>query len=146
MVDPEDAYLLRLFPWQLGSDRYAQSQSCAASTGESWLHRAIMWRVKKSEVVDHIDGDGLNCRRVNLRITTQRRNTQNRRSARGSSSSFLGVARCGRWGWVATLRDKYLGLFANEADAAICYNYHAAHIYGEFSRLNKIDSSQYFHD
>ena len=33
-----------------------------------------------------------------------------------------------------------------ETDAAIAYNYHAAHYFGEFASLNDLSSIEYMHD
>ena len=50
--------------------------------------------------------------------------------------------------WVAQIKvdgkPKHLGTFGFQSDAAICWNYHAAYLFGEFAKLNKI--GEYFHD
>ena len=50
--------------------------------------------------------------------------------------------------WVARIKVKgreiQLGRFDFKSDAAITYNYHAAHYFGEGAKLNKI--TEYFHD
>jgi hypothetical protein len=50
--------------------------------------------------------------------------------------------------WIAQIKIEgirvRLGTFGFESDAAIAYNYHAAHYFGEFATLNKI--TEYFHD
>jgi hypothetical protein len=40
----------------------------------------------------------------------------------------------------------HLGTFRFEIDAVICYNYHAAHYFGDFARLNRIPDGEYPHD
>ena len=40
----------------------------------------------------------------------------------------------------------YLGGYWFETDAAIAYNYHAAHYFGEYSNLNDLSSIEYMHD
>jgi hypothetical protein len=40
----------------------------------------------------------------------------------------------------------YLGGYRFETDAAIAYNYHAAHYFGEFAILNDFSSIEYMHD
>jgi hypothetical protein len=61
-----------------------------------WLHHAIIGKPEGRAVVDHIDGDGLNCTRVNLRVVSNMENTRNRGAnaqKNNSSSQFLGVRR-----------------------------------------------------
>ena len=79
---------------------------CAARTGNQWyayrkhhgktlcMHRLIM-KPPTGMVVDHINGNGLDNRRVNLRICTQRQNNWNhrRRKQENASSRFIGVHR-----------------------------------------------------
>mgnify|MGYP003649767127 CR=1 FL=1 len=95
------------------------------------------------EMLDHVDGDKLNNLIENLRPATKRQNGQNRKSAIGSSSEYLGVY----WKkdvrkWVASInidgKIKYLGCFHDEEDAALVYNLAAIEHHGEFANLNKI--------
>jgi excisionase family DNA binding protein len=55
------------------------------------MHRLIAGAARGEEV-DHKDGDGLNNRRVNLRICTRRQNNMNRKKGSGCSSNFKGVS------------------------------------------------------
>lgn len=92
--------------------------------------------------IDHENGNGLDCRRSNLRIATPGQNQMNSRS-RGGSSDYKGVAwhktHC-KWrasiqlnhGW------KHLGYFESEQDAAHAYNIAAEQLFAEFANINKI--------
>lgn len=104
------------------------------------MHRVLMGTPKGMHT-DHINGDGLDNRRANLRICTSAENMRNRRSNTGSSSRFLGVHfdRKSRV-WRAQIRSgsasQMLGSFADEVEAALAYDAAARVSYGEFARLN----------
>src|SRR6185312_4468108 len=80
-VDDADAGFLRQWAWQIqtvGTLQYAR-RSTGPSGTTIYMHRSIM-DAPNGMVVDHIDGDGLNNRRENLRIVTHGQNLWNRRS------------------------------------------------------------------
>jgi AP2 domain len=92
--------------------------------------------------VDHINGDGLDNRRANLRPADNRRNQQNSRRPAANTSGFKGVfweaGRCNRWRAQIRVdgRKVHLGLFDDPTEAAKAYDSAAANHYGEFARLN----------
>lgn len=55
------------------------------------LHRFILGDIPKDKFVDHIDGDGLNNRRSNLRIVTHQENMQNLSTRRDNGTGRRGV-------------------------------------------------------
>lgn len=60
------------------------------------LHRVILSRVigrdlRKEEMVDHIDGNGLNNQRTNLRLCSHTENMRNRKRSVGNTAGFKGV-------------------------------------------------------
>ena len=108
------------------------------------IHAELMGR----NGVDHINGDGLDNRRCNLRLATQRQNSANVRPrtqnlGRPVTSQFKGVGfhkKGQKWRAYIGIDGKqsHLGLFQNEIDAALAYNAAAKIHYGEFARLNEI--------
>lgn len=92
--------------------------------------------------VDHIDGDGLNNRRVNLRIVTHRQNIWNRKkNVNPTSSKFKGVSlykKSGRWvAYIAAHgKRRHIGYFDDEEAAARAYDAEARRLHGEFACLN----------
>lgn len=99
------------------------------------LHRFITGAAN-GQIVDHVNGDGLDCRRENLRLCSQAENTRNRRISSGASK-FKGVYwRKDLGKWVAAIQHKTLGFFLNEVDAAAAYDKAAIGAYGEFAALN----------
>jgi len=104
------------------------------------LHRAIM-RPPTGFDVDHINGNGLDCRRKNMRLATRSQNTANAKKNTGfRHSRFKGVKR-ERWGrWSASIKvdstNIWLGGFSNEEDAAKSYDRAAIEHFGEFALIN----------
>lgn len=91
--------------------------------------------------VDHINGDRADNRVENLRAATRRQNAYNRGADRVSTSRFKGVS----WNrekrkWEVKLRidgrNRTLGRYDTEEDAAVAYDRRACEIHGEFFRPN----------
>jgi len=105
--------------------------------GTILMHREIM-QPPPGMVVDHIDGNGLNNHRRNLRNCTPRQNEYNK-PPRGRRSRFKGVyPRGGKW--YAILKHKgqtyYLGTFDDEAEAARARDRKAFELEGPFAYFN----------
>lgn len=105
------------------------------------LHREIM-DCPLSSLVDHIDGNGLNNQRSNLRLATHSQNQINRRVQKNNKSGFTGVSwNRARKKWTAHIfggpRKKGLGSFSLLEDALKARRNAEAAFYGEFSRANR---------
>jgi len=92
-------------------------------------------------VVDHINGDPSDCRRKNLRVTTQRKNTYNAKLSKNSTSGFKGVCFDKHRGrYMAHIhpggRMKFLGYYDTPHEAAVAYDRAAASFFGDFARTN----------
>lgn len=90
--------------------------------------------------VDHINGDGLDNRRANLRAATRQENVSNMRKRPGSSK-FKGVCWDKRRDkWMAKImvdyKTRFLGYFKDEIEAARAYDAAAVSNFGVFARLN----------
>lgn len=148
LVDEDDFAWLSQFNWQAckASDRhpwYAGS-NFKTEKGKRWLrmHRLIM-KAQPGQDVDHIDGNGLNNQKANLRVCSHRENMRNRRPMNGR---FKGVffEKDGRQNpWrvhvkTATGQKRYGGCPTAE-DAATVYNFLVAQLFGEFARYNEVE-------
>lgn len=104
------------------------------------LHREIM-DAPVDMTVDHINGDGLDCRRENMRLATNTENGCNRRPNANNTSGYKGVTlhkQMGRWRARIMVNQKpiHLGFFNDLVEAAQAYDNAAIEYHGEFARLN----------
>ena len=104
------------------------------------MHRIIL-NPKKEEEIDHINGNGLDNRRSNLRIVTPIQNKRNRFKRGVSSSKYKGVnwyKRDKKWCVRIKVNCKYifLGYFKSEIEAAMAYNKASLEYHGEYGRRN----------
>jgi hypothetical protein len=128
---------------------HPQARSAYARTkGNKYVHRVVMARVlgrhlERNEKVDHINGNGLDNRRCNLRVVTHAENLANRPGWKQSSSKYKGVTFFKRdQKWQAKICPKgktiHLGYFEDEKEAAHEYNKAAILHFGEMAVLNPI--------
>lgn len=128
MVDDEDFEELSKHKWCIQASRgmnYAKRKVFVDGKPKMLvMHRAIMGIPPDGYVIDHIDGNGVNNQRSNLRFCTPRQNYQNRHCV--SSSKYPGVS----WSkktkkWASHIRInkdiKNLGSYYNEIDAFRAY-------------------------
>lgn len=106
-----------------------------------YLHRFIS-RAPDGMDVDHIDGNGLNCRKYNLRICTHAENQRNyTKCHKKTSSKFKGV-RLDKDGirWVSHIKlngkTSYIGSFNTPEQAAHEYDKAALFRFGKYAKLN----------
>lgn len=108
------------------------------------MHRLILGITDPRIMIDHVNGNGLDNRKSNLRICSQAQNIANSRKIdKKSTSRFKGVCWCKRLGkWEVTIsknyKQTYVGIFDSEIKAAKAYNKKAREIFGRFACLNKV--------
>lgn len=101
-----------------------------------WAH----WYGCAAKIIDHINGDGLDNRRSNLRSVSAEQNMWNRKSRIGSSK-YKGVVmnkNTGKWRVDIRFGNKNhtIGYFESEDSAARVYDAWAKEAHGEFAKLN----------
>ena len=158
LVDDEDfpkvlAYKWYAFQVKCKGKLYSWYAATSQLGGRVYLHRFILKPPDGMEV-DHEDGDGLNCRRYNMRVCTHAQNLANQKtqSFPGKYSQYRGVTRPkdrlhqaqGTWWATIKVHGKrvYLGHYDTEIEAAQAYNVAATKFFGEFARLNVIEKGE----
>ena len=149
-IDEEDAYLLSKeagFSFQV-QDRsspnyvrfYVKARKNRKGREKPYLHRLIM-RAKKMQHVDHINGDGRDNRKCNLRITNRSTNMANQRRPAGVSG-YRGVKQsnghCNAWTAMVTVRGRAIHSCGHPTpeDAARARDVMALEHFGEHAVLN----------
>jgi hypothetical protein len=92
-------------------------------------------------MIDHIDGNGLNNCKNNLRVVSNSYNQQNRHYQKKGTSKYRGVCWSKRDNnWIAAIKKDsksyYLGQYNSEVAAAIAYDHKARELYGETAYQN----------
>ncbi|MHC4216612.1 MAG: HNH endonuclease [Planctomycetota bacterium] len=141
IVDAEDYEMLKRYKWlalEKGRSLYAKTYHL---NGKSLhMHRLIM-NAPSGLVVDHINHNGLDNRKSNLRLCTRLENQRNARPSRGGSSKYKGVCwhkASKQFAVQISFEGKrlWLGYFKDETDAAKAYDKKARELFGEFAYLN----------
>lgn len=147
LVDIEDYDLLVQYKWlgtPHGSTAYAKRTAYVTVDGrkkpyDEHMHRVVMKLPNGNGLfVDHINGDGLDNRKSNLRVCTHSQNVMNQKRRNDNTSGYKGVS----WNsgaWVATIsinrKQTCIGRFPTPAEAYEAYCKAAKEHHGEFARM-----------
>jgi len=136
-VDAADYKKVSEHKWSVCRQGYKVYAKARISGRIVLMHRFLL-RPRRGYQVDHIDGNGLNNCRSNLRRCTPGQNQANR-GPRGGSSRFVGVYRRGdRWRAGIGYRGRWytLGTYADEVEAAKARDRKAVELHGPYAYLN----------
>lgn len=143
LYDASDRNLIRKYKWKITPKGYAKHH---VGKCQVYMHRIILGVTDKNIHVDHINHNPLDNRKENLRACTHRENMLNRKP-RGKSK-YLGVYTIVNHRKndkvyrtiVAQIKidgkNKYLGSFKTEEEAARAYDEKAKIVHGQFANLN----------
>ena len=140
IVDDEDFEYLNQWKWSCAKGtRYAASR---INNKIVYMHRLLM-NPSKGKQIDHINNNGLDNRRENLRIATDSENKFNHKLIKTNKTGYHGVywdLQMKKWGVGISLNGKHkaLGYFLTKEEAALAYNDAAKKYRGEFAQLNQI--------
>lgn len=145
LIDADASPRISEFSWIAVKSRYTHyargSRLHECGRYNVYLHHLVLG-VPASTLVDHINRDGLDNTKVNLRIVNFGENMSNRRLFSSNTSGFHGVDRVGakKDRWRAKInhnnRKISLGTFATAEEAARAFDAAAYTLRGEHAALN----------
>ena len=151
VIDDEDYIKVNKYKWRY---QPTSSKGKGYAARESWdretkkrktqyMHHFIFGQITE---LDHMDGDGLNNQKNNLRVASHSENLINRGAQKNNKSGYKGVSfisigkRKKRWRAVIGVKGRYIGIgnYKTKEEAALAYNEAAINYFGEFAYLNNI--------
>ncbi len=142
-VDDEDFELLSKLKWNAKKGRntfYAARHDYRPGIfdGTIFLHRLLL-KVPKGFFIDHIDNNGLNNQKSNLRLCTPSQNGFNVKKYKTNTSGYKGIVsiKSGRWSARISINNKRinLGNFNTKEEAYKSYCEAAKKYRGEFANF-----------
>lgn len=135
--DTEDLPTVQARRWTVDNKGYVSSELNGRHVK---LHRLLM-NDPKGKVVDHINNNPSDCRKSNLRVTSQHCNAMNCSLPKNSTTGYKGVCFDKKEGkYMAHIhpsgRMVFLGYFDTPERAAVEYDRAAVKYFGEYARLN----------
>jgi hypothetical protein len=146
LVDDSDYEWLNKWKWHYGEDKYTgyahRNIGLWPHQKKILMHREIMQTLPGIEV-DHIDHNGCNNQRSNLRNCMHIDNRHNQMRCKNNKSGYIGVSGSmhnRKWRSVIHCNKKqiHLGCFPTAEEAALAYNEAAKKLFGEFACLNDV--------
>lgn len=143
LIDPRDFEVVSRRKWVLtrgGRNKYAITNLRQADNKRSIAMHRLILGAPDGSIVDHINGNGLDNRRSNLRLCSNRENIRNQRPRVDTTSPFKGVwFNKNRWQVAIEQNEErlHLGCFNFEHDAARQYDRAARVLFGAFARTNE---------
>ena len=138
LIDDEDFEKLSLYKWHISKRKSNIFYPTTIINRKiMFMHKMLMG--ESDLFIDHINNNGLDNRKSNLRFCTHAENMRNRKLNINSTTGYKGV-----WsrknGFSASIRFNnvrlWLGTFSTAKDAALAYDNKAKELHGNFARLN----------
>ena len=144
-VDDDDYKRLKNFTWSAWRNKktfYAARKVRRAGKQFSILMHRVILDAPADMQVDHINGDGLDNRRENLRLVTPRKNTLNRSIRITNKSGYSGVYLDKRTNKFTARISLHIGSFDSFDEAVAARQKAEDEYYGEFSRRKSLEISK----
>jgi len=137
LIDESDSEVVGVCSWRVAigkrdSYAYVRGFPFRGTNKSVRLHKFLLGT---DQMVDHINRNGLDNRRSNLRIITQSQNMANRKMHKNKTIPFKGVTAFGSR-FSATCQGKRIGTFETAIEAALAYDAAAKVAFGEYAATN----------
>lgn len=142
LVDDGDYEWLSQYNWHYKTSKGMCKTETMINGKKISMHRLILGLSHGDGILtDHINHNGIDNQRNNIRPCTSRQNQQNRKPYKNKSSKYKGVS----WykqtkKWKPSIKSehgyRYLGYYKSEIEAARAYDEAAKELFGEFAYLN----------
>ena len=149
LIDKEDMHKIQAYTWRLRKSTagcfYAVAHTPMINGKRTVVNMHTL--ILNERFIDHINGNGLDNRKSNLRSANHKTNAQNRtRLRKNKTSQFKGVFFWKQskltkpWKACIVVNKKRidLGFFETELDAAKVYNTAALKYFGKFAAINNL--------
>lgn len=148
IVDNEDYDWICKFTWTIAGKKQRQGKYARTviyrldgSREEVYMHRMIM-KATRGTLVDHLNMNGLDNRKSNLRLCTTAQNSMNRKVPKSNRSGYKGVYyrsdnQTNPYDAKITFNGKriHIGCYRTAKDASDAYYAKAKELFGDFARL-----------
>ena len=143
LIDNDDYDAINKYKWSITKPRNTYYAVREFNKKSTLLHRFLLNVKKRNKHVDHINGNGLDNRKENLRICTCKENNRNSKLSKNNTSGYKGVSwakNMNKWeSYITADRKRYgLGYFKCKHDAAMAYNTAALKYHKDYASLNEI--------
>lgn len=137
VVDPEDFERISAMKWHA----VRANKKCYAKRDRTYMHHEIMGFPEKGFVIDHINGNGLDNRKSNLRFATFSQNASNSVSNRRYRCVFSAPRNTFVVRIAHDSQQHYGGVFKNISQAACAANALLSKLHGPHARLNDVGAA-----
>jgi len=139
--DIEDFDKIKNYKWHINKTYNTYRVWAQIKRKTMYMHKIILNNEIKD--IDHINGNGLDNRKCNLRACNKSQNGMNRGAPSSNTSGYKGVyykKRDKKWVAFISVNGKHYngGSFKDINMAAVKYNEMAIKYHGEYARLNEV--------
>lgn len=144
IIDKKDYNIVKDYRWKVSQDSntfYVQGRKNGKGHPIP-IHRVLFNLTDSKTTVDHINGNGLDNRRQNLRVCTQLENNKNAKIRKDNTSGYKGVHKMkNRYSARIQSNGKRItiGYYDTAEDAAKAYNDYSLKLHGNYGKLNEIN-------
>ena len=146
LIDDEDFDYVTTYRWALIKRGKLEHAYRKIGTKSIYLHRCLI-DAPEGRSVDHINGNGLDNRKCNLRLADKTQNGRNRGKNKNNKSGYKGVfwnTQASKWNAkIHVPKQVHLGYYTTPEEAALAYNKGAIKYFGKFAKLNEIQGAKH---